>query len=710
MPYEPSAFRQTNSQVVPGYAGNTLKEYSELLADKQQKYDAGIALYDELGNAVHGVVGNTQDNPQLQKLYSKYSGVLSEYAAKGNFEDMVPMVTRTARQFASEYQPFAAAYQQRTTYLNDLKKKLDEGKIDQNQHRMAVEASDNTYKGLQQDPLTGRWTGSYSGMGVVEKPDLNKAVDLAMKDHVPQNAKFMGFAKNGDYIYTNSQETKTFSADSVRKVVQSYLANDRDFQNYVQNYSTLLAGSKQYLKNDPNAIAFSEQVLKKAGTKKTKAEYETIQHTFKELQDKGVLTDEWLHNNAVNRHTSAMVNNALNYGVGKYEQNDVSNGISNVMETTESQLKRGLALQNVKENAFQPFSGAIAIGDSLPQDPGALNSYVTQASNSHTAAVAPFNERLKKVTKVKQADGSWKYFEKDASGKQFDVTEDIRSKTAQLNANAVEVDRLKRLDSEARKASGFVYTPAMDKDVQIAIEQATKLKSDKDIGFGSFAAELSPEEKSKIKNEVMRRYNPDAYDRYQKHIKGLTNPVTLSFTGLAPLSPSVNTAMSNFFSNTSAGAIGAKNGLLTLRYPVGNGTALQNTQLSEDDWNSIRGEVEFVGAVPTGDRSAPVGVLLRAKPGASEGTKKKVGMNAIIQTNVDVLEQTIRDPQAKAEFRLMANQFAGLATPGKEYTGPNGVRIKLEDDGQVRWWSPDNRSGVAPNLLQANVDATNIKK
>ena len=117
MPYDSSAFRQSNSQMVPGYAGNTLKEYSELLADKQQKYDTGLALFDELGNAVHGVVGTTKDNPQLQKLYSKYNSMLSEYAAKGNFEDLVPTVTRAARQFASEYQPFAAAYQQRSAYL-----------------------------------------------------------------------------------------------------------------------------------------------------------------------------------------------------------------------------------------------------------------------------------------------------------------------------------------------------------------------------------------------------------------------------------------------------------------------------------------------------------------------------------------------------------------------------------------------------------------
>lgn len=706
MPYDTSAFRQSNSQLVPGYAGNTLKEYSELLADKQQKYETGMALYDELGNALHGVVGTEKDNPQLQALYGKYSKQLADYASKGNFEDLVPTITRTARQFANDYQPFAAAYQQRSAYMADLKKRLDEGKISEEQFGLATQASDNSYSGLKQDPLTGKWQGAYSGMGVVEKPDINKAIDTAIEKMKPQGTQFEGINQAGDYVYTSGSSTQIITADRIRNTAMSYLANDNQFQNYLSNYATLMRGSKAYLKGNinPNAVAFTEQVLKSAGKKKGKAEYETIQHTFKELQDKGLLTEDFLYKNALDTHTNSIVNNALNYAVGKYQQADSKSFINNLQQSVASKE----AHEKAKEGGYVPLPGAIQVGTDLPQSPAAMTDYVKQYTTQHATNMDQLKQRVKNTVKTLQKDGTYKYEEKDSSGKLFDVTADIRQSMDRAAADGIELARLKAIDDEAKKQAGFRTTPAMEAEIEKRIKRQEALNGVTGGTMGGTGAitPITAADKTNIRNEVYKAYNADAFTRYQNILKEKNKAVTLSFVGLSPLSPTVNKAMSDFFSNASAGAIGAKNGLLTLRYPVGDGAHLQNSQLTEKDWNNIKGEVEFVASVPTGDKSAPVGVLLRAKPGASEETKKKIGMNAIIQTNVDVLEQTIRDPQAKAEFRLLAEQYAGLATPGKEYTGSNGVKVRLEN-GKVHWWSPDNRSGIASDLLQANFEATN---
>lgn len=705
MPYDTSAFRQSNSQMVPGYAGNTLKEYSELLADKQQKYDTGLALFDELGNAVHGVVGNSKDNPQLQKLYGKYNGMLSEYAAKGNFEDLVPTVTRAARQFASEYQPFAAAYQQRGTYLTELKKKLDEGKIDQNQYQMAAEASDNSYTGLQQDPLTGRWTGSYNGMGVVEKPDMNKAVDLAMKDHVPVNAKFVGFAKNGDYIYANEQETKTFSADRVRGVVQSYLANDKDFQNYTQNYSTLLRDSKKYLetRGNPNDVAFTEQVLKKAGTKKTKAEYETIQHTFKELQDKRLLTEQWLYDNAVKTHINTMVGNALNYGVGKYEQNDIKNDISNLQQSAESKDRH----EKLKEGEYLSTPGAISIGQNLPQTPGDMVKYAEEKWNGSKALVAAFNERKAKAVQIPQKDGSIRWQEKGADGKMYDVTDDMRKNILAINMEGDEAIRLKSLNEKAKKDAGFVTTPAMEKEIEARIKRQEILNQSTGGTMGGTGAitPTSAADKTAIRNNVYREYNKEAYDRYEKNIKTANRPVTINYTAVTPTDPKVLTKINYVLGNLSGDALGQLNGQITMRYA--NGTENQGQQISKDDWNNIKGEIEFVRFVPSGTGTGAVGMQLRAKPGASKKANELVGLNSVLQTNIDILNQVGLAPDIVAGIRANYAEIAAYNVPGKTATNPvTGVKTTLTDKG-VEWVSPDGRAGTAADILQANVEATN---
>jgi hypothetical protein len=622
MPYDANAYRPSNSQTVPGYAGNTLKEYSDLMNNKQEKYDTGVELAGRFGEALQNVVALDKDKGALTELYNKHSEELANYAKSGNYEDLVPRITRSARQFTSDYQPFAARYQQKAAYVADLQKKLTaekpEDRISQEQYALALAASERQDKGMTVDPLTGKHIGNYNGFGVVAMPDKEKIVDEIFKDRAIHKTGYDKVTGQGEYVMVTEHGNVKVSAAQVEGMVREGLKLNSNYRTYMDNLTQLKTGAfddtlvrdpKQVIEQNYKLDAKGEKIpIKDAKGKKT-GQYEVKDSTLEDLmKEKGRTAKDILLSKSINDGYNNDYTTAVKYAMHKYFQDDNIDKISNLQESVDSKNAR----EREKDwNLPTSFTVNLKGVNSNLVNHDAMETSITTAKQTALNAQSAFHDWLN--------DPSDKKKMVDANGKPTDNINQSGAKFINAAGEDVTTEGLKFImaHNQAKEATGRLAeqrekfaklagldlngSPEVKKQAQEASNAAIEYNNHyKNVKPGAMGGEkhatMDPQvEYKKVIESSLKSTQPEAFERYNRLLKAEATKSDVIPTGVIPFrNPKLTKVYSDGFNNlvVNLDKSGVGAGALGLTWATGEKAG---KPLDDTDYKEMIGKAEHVG-------------------------------------------------------------------------------------------------------------------
>jgi hypothetical protein len=590
---------------VPGYVGNTLKEYSDLMNNKQEKFDTGVELAGRYGEALQNVTALKQDEGALKNLYDEHSAKLADWAGKGNYEDLVPQITRSARQFANDYQPFAQAYAQKSAYATELRKQVGEGKLSEQDYQRGVAASDASYKGLQKDPVTGKHVGTYSGMTVLGTPDMNKLTEAAMKDRVITEGGTLHISDNGEYVMIKGKETKTFTKNEMAGIVKAYANNSPEMGNYLQNYSMLnsaINGGYALPKDfDLSKFAKKEYVYDKDGKVVTTTDKngvvtpKTEDRTYKDLMDKGIDLSSFRRQQDVLKEQDRLVNNAITYG-GKYIQHDSKDILKDL---SESNTHKDAKLQG----AGLGFIANMGRPGSAMDTPAKIEDGIGAGWSNVQQKVADINTWMNgnPTIKIKALDANGNDAHNDVTkavkfvdSNGNDVTVTGKKFLLEHQQSLAAMNSIKQRQDILMNQAGLRPIAGLSKQVQEETKSTLEeYKTAQKLGalVGKTPEQATTEAKDRIIEKVYKKAQPEQWDMYKKAVEAEAKHNVVPSVFQRFKDESINKMYDEGFSALGLNLDGKElgDGMLNLHHADG-------TPVSADEYKKMIGKEEFAGA------------------------------------------------------------------------------------------------------------------
>lgn len=330
MPVNYGLFNLTNSTLVPKRRVFPAEAYIQSANERQNWYNQSYISDLQTGEAADNMPWLPKDEPLARELRSEYQGRIAGRSAEGNLEDHVYDTIRDAQEFRNKSSAFAATYAQRQQAESELRKNAKDLQWTEADIKKHMMASDAAYQGVQKDPETGTYRGSFRTMSAVARPDIQKLTEDIVKGAVPKHSRIEGFASDGSLVYyTVSNERKILDAPTIKGIIQAGLAGSpaaRNWMDYQAQVNTLA---------DP----WTEDRLSPQGRK-----------LVEEKMKAGMTLPQIQYEMNRNQTLAEMTGIANQYGVLKFGQNDHLQGIGSVMS-----LK---SLLPDEENYGAPIRGA----------------------------------------------------------------------------------------------------------------------------------------------------------------------------------------------------------------------------------------------------------------------------------------------------------------------------------------------------------------
>lgn len=699
MPYR--SFNPTNSSVVPTYVGNSLTEYEKLFKQKQQQFDVVQEGMMNVGDAAGGIQAIAKDDQFAKELYNNTQTELAEMAKQGDYENMLPRVSKLARKFAQDAKPLAERYQQRATYMTDLKKKYDEGKINSDQFSLAMKASDNMDKGMQRDPITGRLQGTYSGMRTIDAPDYAKLADEAMKNYKASSGENVEIASNGVYYIKTKNGREEIRPDQIRNIVSNYMMASKDYQNYMSNVGELVDGANmplyQQLAADPNkmkklvdSLPDMEIIEKKNVTKTVKGKKVTVQEDVKKkvsaaeyIKSQGLDPIQFIRQTQLNQERDKGMATALNYAVPKYTMLKTTQDIT----MTEDALSREARAKSAKEQEDKNkviqfgtvgYSGVNAQG--LTPEQADANIQLAKQANEQTAA--EFNKLFKEgdetYTGVMKVNGKW--MKKNRATGELVNAEDLRDKFRETEVvKRIYQDGIKVIE-QLKDANGLKnISPALRAEAEAARAEAEKTTMGQSGGTGGSGTVYDDDAKKKAGqaayDAIMMRSKE--YQNYKTALSERTRYKPVSSTLVTTTDEPTLKALSGAVDGLIAGL--GENGALNVRYYSGQNDKWGESSISKKDYAALAGKLDVVGMSLVNSGSG-MALVVRAKPGAENVVKGKAGDNMLIEIDANMIDVIARsNPAVRDMFKDAAyvnSQLSNLG--GTAYI--RGIKFETKED------------------------------
>lgn len=728
MPYR--SFNPTNSSVVPTYVGNSLAEYEKLFKQKQQQYDIVQEGMMNVGDAAGGIQAIAKDDQFAKELYNNTQAELAEMAKQGDYENMLPRVNKLARKFAQDAKPLAERYQQRAAYMTDLKKKYDEGKINADQFKLAVAASDNLDRGMQRDSITGRLQGTYSGVRTIDAPDYAKLVDEAMKNYKPSSGESVQIDNNGVYYIKTKSGRKEISEDDIRNIVTGYMGASKDYQNYLSNVGELVDGANmplyQQLAADPNKMKKLVDSLpdvqifeKKNVTKTVNGKKVTVQENVPKkvsaaeyIKTQGLDPIQFIRQTQLNQEKEKGMAAALNYAIPKYKLLETTQDVT----MTENALAREARAKAAKEledkNKVIQFgtvgySGVSAAG--LTPEQAEANVKLAKEANEQTAA--EFNKLFKEgdanYTGVIKVGGKW--MKKDRATGELVNAEDLRAQFKEAEVvKRIYQDGVKVLE-QLKEDHGLRKIPeALKREAEAARAEAEKVVVGKSAGTGS-AGMVYDEAAKKRAGEaaydaVMVRSKE--YDAYKKALAERTKYKPVSSTLVSTTDEPTLRALSGAVDGLIAGL--GENGALNVRYYSGQNDKWGESTIKKSHYAALAGKLDVIGMSLVNSGSG-MALVVRAKPGAENVVKGKAGDNMLIEIDANMIDVIARsNPAVRDMFKDAAYVNSQLnSLGGTAYI--RGIKFETKEDKSGNRYYDVKREG-APGIEAKHGTFTDISK
>lgn len=729
MPYR--SFNPTNSSVVPTYVGNSLAEYEKLFKQKQQQYDVVQEGMMNVGDAAGGIQAIAKDDQFAKELYNNTQAELAEMAKQGDYENMLPRVSKLARKFAQDAKPLAERYQQRSAYMSDLKKKYDEGKINADQFKLAMAASDNLDRGMQRDSITGRLQGTYSGVRTIDAPDYAKLVDEAMKNYKPSSGESVQIDNNGEYYIKTKNGRKEITEGDIRNIVTGYMGASKDYQNYLSNVGELVDGANlpiyQQLAADPNKMKKLVDSLpdmqifeKKNVTKTVNGKKVTVQENVPKkvsaaeyIKTQGLDPIQFIRQTQLNQEKEKDMAAALNYAIPKYKLLETTQDVT----MTENALAREARAKAAKEledkNKVIQFgtvgySGVSAAG--LTPEQAEANVKLAKEANEQTAA--EFNKLFKEgdatYTGVIKVGGKW--MKKDRATGELVNAEDLRAQFKEAEVvKRIYQDGVKVME-QLKQETGFTgISKKLMAEAEVARQKAMQEEEKKRGGAGAAASggigdgEIKAVGKAAYDAVVNR---DDTYKKYKAALAERTRYKPVSSTLVSTTDEPTLRALSGAVDGLIAGL--GENGALNVRYYSGQNDKWGESTIKKSDYAALAGKLDVVGMSLVNSGSG-MALVVRAKPGAENVVKGKAGDNMLIEIDANMIDVIARsNPAVRDMFKDAAYVNSQLnSLGGTAYI--RGVKFETKEDKNGNRYYDVKRES-APGIEAKHGTFTDISK
>ena len=157
----------------------------------REQYLTGYGAADEFQKSVSNMQALEQDQHIKNRLSNEYTGMLNEWASRGDYETLGLAINKGANQFVQDYSPLQASVKNRSDYATSLQEAYEKKRIGPDTYRGMLALSDYNYQGIQYAEDGSLIPGSvyqgatfYDDVNVSEK--INERLDKA-KPFIRQN-------------------------------------------------------------------------------------------------------------------------------------------------------------------------------------------------------------------------------------------------------------------------------------------------------------------------------------------------------------------------------------------------------------------------------------------------------------------------------------------------------------------------------------------
>lgn len=683
-------YQLANSSQVKQYQGSTLPELTKVSDAMQQRYDADQETTDWVGRFVQGMQAIPgQDKANLVKAFEPYKQKLAALAARPDKENTLREVTMLARDVPTMYAPFAQSLKNTQEYREQLSKDVREGKINQTTAAGMLNMSMHDYKGLQQDPDTGRYSGLFQGHDYVKDINFNERVDKYLDHAMPHSEGWTREQVGDKWIIKKDNKVVDMPAKHIQDIINAGYQSDAETQSWVKQQQDLATYADDYshLSNDDVVGATPAD---KAGKGSVPI---TLGQVLQEYAAKGIGRNQALTQIRRKAVEDNLLGNASRYGMLKYARHDVESGESykdNPYGLKDYEEKLKDTVIPLTDHVLSVLHGS-NIGDApaLEKQLSDLQTTRQKAYQDFQAWASPANNGVRAVDKsgkpVSLLDPNATFYDKNGG--------DVTSEARDLLDAVAQVDKsssdLKQLQQKAMQAAR--YDPSkVPADVQATATAAAKSAAanfnTNDEGF----SHLPEAKKQEIKNAAAAQAYHEAlksdprYKAYNDYFAQNTQDRSIPVGITTFTSTKFNKAATDLFNNTSVN-LGEKSGIGGLRWASGpdNGK-----DLAAGDYDKVIGKGAFIGygTDAQGDKRMYFKV---GNANTSPTTGKSTGQDIIVSRApfTGMAEQFIREGHSAFAERFISGALKGIASsPNRTMTLPlseDGLKVKVQEVSQA---------------------------
>lgn len=230
-------YNLANSRLVPKLPGVPLPEIQKVLEVKQTLYRQGEGIYDATNDLMDSGVALPASQAALKELNAGAQAQLSQYAQRGDFENLTRELGNTYKAYNRDLQPFVQEYRDYKKWEEDLMKNADLMPETKQKYRQLAMM---THQGIRRDPATGAYVPNFTGPGIVKDIDVSKKVEGWLADVVAKETGQTTRVKSKDgmtWIEAGEKRVRVTQA-MLDKAMEYGAALDPEFKAYLNRELT----------------------------------------------------------------------------------------------------------------------------------------------------------------------------------------------------------------------------------------------------------------------------------------------------------------------------------------------------------------------------------------------------------------------------------------------------------------------------------------
>jgi hypothetical protein len=678
------SFKQQNSTEIPKFQGSLVPDLINVSGQLQQTYDQSQNNIDYADRLLNSLGAHPNDKSQLSEWAKGIKSKLEELSARPDLENALRETTMMAKRVPDEYAGFAARIKDFQEYQDKLDKgveaynKGEKGGISPETKRRLLETAlyqDAQAGGIKKDATTGKYTGRFTGIDFVNDLDTMKFADEAMANVKPGVIKGEVVKLGDQWVVKTGNTTRSLTKEEIDKIMGSAYETSGHWkqwvnqENFLKSYKTDYSKIKESdLKLDSVISSKTEKNAKgklvqtpvtlKEYIEQAKAQGISVGEAVKNLQRAQTeqefrrTTSNYAHKYRINEQENTVDYNANQYGVERFKKDQ--DKVALQMATT--MTLGGADVKDVKD-----FDNVVNTSQE------AINSAKTRYQDWFNGRSGDGNK------KTRLPDGRIVYTDKN--GKQIDVTADAKEMLSSVDYAVEKKQQLHSIEEAAKRASKYTGPPEQNKP-EIARNNAEIQRLEKEFdGKSGERVGLAAMGKIQALKERNQKLLGPLYNEYQKELTKRMTGTTVGSDLFGFLNEKNVKAISSQVEAVVSG-LGVEKGLVPVT--IGHG-ADKGKQLSKDEWEELKGNMQVIGVTITGNPQSPLAMVVRAFKDTKG--KKTEGEDMVVQLPNTNIEELAKDNMSKQQYYYL-QKSAGLAKSldANGIFSANGIEIRVNKD------------------------------